>query len=504
DARAQAFRQMVDRLQCVLQVPVDDVSGRPMDAAECLRRRDASLAALQLAAFETRGEALDPLINDSGARLADPEVLAGHLAKLSLEDLQALARAVGVRTRLPWPSTAEGSWTTDLAGEIPVAAGADMAYTRDFLLYVFCQHYAHKTSIDGDEAAADSALLRNERLLLGDAAMSDASMRSRHGAAPGFAEYPAPSPLLPRLGLQFLSPLDYVHRNLELLQVEWAFGVHEDMADAVSRLQPADDQGTVVFNGWARMAMPLRVPLHVTDVQPPRVGERAPRRVRAEISVDLASYAESVRREWDVDVRAHDTLFLLHVQPPSDSCRLGVAAVRVCEVEARLDHEGAAGVRRFCVLLDPAQYQVDVERRREDVYAKFNVVLRRRPQEGGVLGVLNTVRALAAHPPKLPAWLAPIFLGYGDPAQATALHSLGGDSCSPAAPLTVNMGDTFVSAEHLRSSFAETHAEVCFDTGEFTSPCVVEFGTNGELRVRSQRAPLRGPMALQAVRGNAL
>ncbi|KAJ2383351.1 hypothetical protein GGI05_005346, partial [Coemansia sp. RSA 2603] len=66
------------------------------------------------------------------------------------------------------------------------------------------------------------------------------------------------------------------------------------------------------------------------------------------------------------------------------------------------------------------------------------------------------------------------------------------------------MGDTFVSAEHLRSSFAQTHAEVCFDAGEFTSPCVVEFGTKGELHVRSQRAPLRGPMALQAVRGNAL
>ncbi|KAJ1723386.1 hypothetical protein LPJ53_002250 [Coemansia erecta] len=515
DARGpRRFRGLAERLHERLSFPVDDVGGQALGAEESMRRQDARLAALQLAAFEAHPGELDALVNDSGMRLADPAVLAGHLDALPLDALRDLARSVGVRTRLAWqPAHEDGGWLSAVAANIPVASGDDMAYTRAFLAAVFCRHYARAGS---EEDGAGAAVLPDEQLLLsGAVAEADTSMRTLSrsaAAAPGFAEYAALPLVLPRMGLQYLTLGDYVQRSRALMQVEAAFAVHEDMKDAVRRLQPADDEGAVVFEGWARMALPLHGPLHVTEVRPPRVGERAPRLVRAELAVDLAQYAESVRREWDADVRGRDTLFLLHVVAPAAAAAetLGVAAVRVCQVEARAEDASGAGVRRLRVLLDPAQYQADVERHAAgDAYAAFNVVLRRRPQEGGVRGVLDALRAMAAVPPQLPAWLAPIFLGYGDPAQATALHVLGADMRSPAAPVAVDFGDTFVSEEHLRSSFAETHADIALDPGgggggAFATPCVVEFCGGGRLRVSSRKAAARGPMALQAGRANTL
>ncbi|KAJ2884439.1 hypothetical protein IWW38_005427, partial [Coemansia aciculifera] len=252
------------------------------------------------------------------------------------------------------------------------------------------------------------------------------------------------------------------------------------------------------------------MPLHsfsIVDVQKPRIGERAPSRVRADVCFDLANYAESVRAEWDAEVRPRDVLILIGIVGSQASGSGVVRYVRGCEVECRLDINGkpidelssssstsskpSGTVRNLRVLLDAQQYYVDLQANAAaDIYDSLNVVMRRRAQENNFKAVLETIRDLmtAASPTLLPDWLAPIFLGYGDPATIATQQS----GCS------VYFGDTFVSADHVRESFAG--ADIAFDDGGFAKPCVIEFAAKEEgagLRVTSSdiAAVDMGPVA---------
>lgn len=59
---------------------------------------------------------------------------------------------------------------------------------------------------------------------------------------------------LPKLNLQFLTLHDYLLRNCNLFRLESTFEIRQDIEDAVSRMLPwKDEEGDVVFGGWARM-----------------------------------------------------------------------------------------------------------------------------------------------------------------------------------------------------------------------------------------------------------
>ena len=68
--------------------------------------------------------------------------------------------------------------------------------------------------------------------------------------------------------------------------------------------------------GWSRMAIKIES-FVVVEVARPRVGEIKPAAVTAELVIDLAQFKRNdVRDEWD-ELKEHDVLFLLTVQPPS-------------------------------------------------------------------------------------------------------------------------------------------------------------------------------------------
>lgn len=55
----------------------------------------------------------------------------------------------------------------------------------------------------------------------------------------------------------------------------------------------------------------------VVEIARPRVGEVKPASVTAELVIDLAEFRRGdVRSEWD-ELKEHDVLFLLTVQPPA-------------------------------------------------------------------------------------------------------------------------------------------------------------------------------------------
>ncbi|KAJ2443324.1 hypothetical protein GGF42_006672, partial [Coemansia sp. RSA 2424] len=439
------FRGLVALLRERLHFQVSDVSGLALTEAEAKDRHYARMTALQATAFREFPAQLEALALASVASLASEEALARHLAPLDDAALRRLAACVGIRTRsiLP-PSATLGS-----------LCGDDGLYTRAFTLRAFGERYAAESEKEGDVDSASAYPTEKHVFPAQEQEQVACSI-----VALGYAVLAAP-----KLGLQFLTLRDYLARSFALLRLESAHDMRESIADAVRRLQPQAGGG---FGGWARMALPVHA-LAVVDVRPPRLGERAPARVRADLSVDLAGYAESVRAEWDAEARPRAVLILAGVAPGG-----AVRCVRGCEVERRLDDTSNSPVLRLRVLLDAQQFHADTTASADDVYGALNVVVRRRPQESSLLAVLGAVRALIAapEPALLPAWLAPTFLGYAAaPTSASAAHAQ--PSAAPAG--RVYFGDTFVSADHVYEVFAGA----AFDT-PFAKPCVVEFGSGGD------------------------
>lgn len=141
---------------------------------------------------------------------------------------------------------------------------------------------------------------------------------------------------LPKLQTQFLSYLDYLLRNFELVRLESAYEIRSDLVDVIRRVRPVvrqamvtamEDQDEMVlrteFTGWARMALDLEEPVRIMRVAQPRLGEQIPSEVVAEVTIDLVHCGDSIRREWE-ELREFDNLFLVTI----DAGKMTGGAVR--------------------------------------------------------------------------------------------------------------------------------------------------------------------------------
>ncbi|KAJ2161970.1 hypothetical protein GGF46_001066 [Coemansia sp. RSA 552] len=481
-AQNRRFSALAQRFKDSVYFQVDSVSGRALSEEQARDRHCQKLADLQLIAFTHFQRPLDALVVAGVTKLGCPEFLAEHLEKLTDEGLRQLAGLVGVRTESPVPGLSEN-----------LASGA--LFTREFLLHLLVERFRKRPTVADHVRGA--SLYPTEKLLF-DETLAETDRLGQSRSA-GYPVLP-----IPKLNLQFLALHDYLGRCFELSRLESAFEIREDVEDAVARLQPQrtyeegdpEDDGSVYFAGWTRMALPLHS-FEVRDVQRPLLGEQVPARVRAELAVDLSNHTESIRREWDAQVRPHDVLILVAAQPGASP----VQYVRGCEIECRLDADGKpigdedtqeGGVRYFCVLLDRYQYATDQSEDEKAVYSSLNVALRRRPQENNFKGLLDTVRGLMTVPPGLPEWLESTFLGYGDPAAAVRVDR----------PKQMYFGDTFVSEDHVRASFPGRTVEI---EGEFSKPCMVELGEDdAPVRVLGQPPVNMGPVEMRRPRENLI
>ncbi|KAJ2535052.1 hypothetical protein EV175_006957, partial [Coemansia sp. RSA 1933] len=252
----------------------------------------------------------------------DPATLASLLEPLDYDELLRLAKLVGIRTK---------------AIVVPDTPGIvmDGRYTKPFVLGCFAQRYVRRATaaaqVRGISLYPTEAEVLDPRVVETDR-YSRLAYSVPYTDGSGTERMCIRYPVLPvpKLNLQFLSHHDYLMRSFELFQLESTYEIRENIVDAVRRLQPrptydasvdvtmggtgGDNGGSNThFAGWARMAVPM-AGFSIVDVQRPRIGERAPSRVRADISIDLGSFAESIRREWLADVRPRDVLILLAVE----------------------------------------------------------------------------------------------------------------------------------------------------------------------------------------------
>ena len=134
----------------------------------------------------------------------------------------------------------------------------------------------------------------------------------------------SPTIALPKLGLQYLSVMDYLLRNFYLFQLENAYEVREDVLEAVSRMNPVLTNVPVTFNGWSKHALAIGR-ITMDEILKPNIGEVVPSRVVCTVTVDLSHCKPDVRLEWE-NLRMHDVLFLCNIQRPSKSNHTAAAA----------------------------------------------------------------------------------------------------------------------------------------------------------------------------------
>ena len=83
--------------------------------------------------------------------------------------------------------------------------------------------------------------------------------------------------------------------QFKLFRLESCYEIREDIVDAVKRVKSVSTlDGTVCFNGWARMAVPIQS-FKLTEVKNPNIGESKPADVRAQIEVDLRTFGGKIR-----------------------------------------------------------------------------------------------------------------------------------------------------------------------------------------------------------------
>ena len=450
--RGRLFSQLVDLFAFYQFFEINDHTGMPLSDDEMAAAHSERLQQLQRLAFAHVPKLRELALSNCGA-LEKRAVLLRHLSPLEDDELRTLS----------------STYLRLLAPQDPWAAAGAAAGGRTLLLEVLATAFEKRRS---QRAALAALPLYPTEEVLWDENLVPSLNYSGEGAL-----------ALPKLNLQFLTFHDYLLRNFNLFRLEATYDIREDLGDVLRRVgpRPSPDGSSVVFSGWARMALPF-ASFAIVEVRKPNVGDTKPAGVTAEIKYDTSVLRGPVREEWD-GLKQHDVLFLLGFSAqeaaaprggaqPSLAEAAGLRFVRGCEVVELRDGEGKlmndfsgrskrdgggdgrpkGTERTLVVALDTAQYQIDITRQVEragpDVYGGLHMLVRRKPKENNFKAILECIRDLMQEDAHVPTWLHDIFLGYGDPA-AAHWRNLPEAGRLPS----VDFKDTFLDAAHLRDSF---------------------------------------------------
>ncbi|KAI9223913.1 hypothetical protein BC828DRAFT_374759 [Blastocladiella britannica] len=277
----------------------------------------------------------------------------------------------------------------------------------------------------------------------------------------------------PPLALQYLSISDYLFRHLVMYRAESAYGIRAAVHDAVGRLRPepaiVDSESPVpefAFPG-NKISVPM-VSCSLSSIGKPGLFDHAPSHVEVEIGFSLAGMRPEVTRQWD-DVARGELMYLAVVEIVDG--KAFVKHVRAGFLDNIFAHDGRPvraertrdelhgvtqsqnNTRSVRVAMDRWQHYYDKQASLAghgddpaEMYASFNVLVRRPLRENNYWAVLDALREYsAADHACLPPWLTEVFLGYGNPTSVGYANIEGGNA--------TYFHSTFVDREHLDSSF---------------------------------------------------
>ena len=271
------FRQLLERIKFYMNFEVDDHTGHPINQHEMSLIHYNKMANFQRKAFVEVPD-LREFAMESIGRISSRKELTKRLEKTTTQNLYKLCVKLDI---IP-----EDSECKD--------------YTRSEVMeMLISRHEIHENQL---EQLNNSPLYPNEQELWDDSLISTEYFMGDTCFS------------LPKLGIQFLTLHDYLLRNFQLFRLESAYEVRLDIEDQVPRLKPwMTDDGNCAFGSWARMALPLRE-YQTVEVARPRVGEKHPQRVRADITISCEGVNRDVKNEW-FQLRKHDVIFLMTVRP---------------------------------------------------------------------------------------------------------------------------------------------------------------------------------------------
>ncbi|XP_020250043.1 intron-binding protein aquarius [Asparagus officinalis] len=442
--KGRLFAQLLDLLHFYEGFEIDDHVGTQLSDDDILLAHYSRMQAFQLLAFKQVPKLRDLGMCHIGA-IHKRDDLSKKLSILSSEELEDL-----------------------VCNKLKLVSDEDpCAKRRDFLEEVIVSFFEKRQS--QKEAINALPLYPNEKIMWDESVVPSINYSGEGCLA------------LPKLNLQFLTLHDYLLRNFNLFRLESTYEIREDIQEAVPHLLAyINNEGETAFRGWSRMAVPIKE-FRIAEVKQPNIGEVKPASVTARVTFSISSYKAHIRSEWNA-LKEHDVLFLLSIRPSFEPLsaeeaanstvpeRLGLQYVRGCEVIEICDEEGVlmndftgrikrdewkppkGELRTLTLALDTAQYHMDMtdiaEKRAEDVYGTFNVLMRRKPKENNFKAILESIRDLMNEYCIVPDWLHNIFLGYGNPSAAQWTNM-------PDLLEVVDFKDTFLDANHLRESFSD-------------------------------------------------
>ncbi|CAM9971730.1 unnamed protein product, partial [Discosporangium mesarthrocarpum] len=302
---SRLFRQLLDMFSFYLGFEINDQTGRPLTDKDVMEGHHSRVHTLQKVVFKHFKEVMPDFPYVSSAFAGKRDFLKTTLSRLSVSSLKELSQLVGL---LPMDlGSEEGSGHSQVAVDV-----RQLLDKKDFLLEVLLNHFSERDS--QLQQVNELPLYPNEALLWDQ------------NLVPLGQFYSGKVMALPKLNLQFLTPHDYLLRSFNLFRLESAYEIREDLVDAIRRANPRRDPaggGATVFQGWARMALPV-AGVSVVEVKKPNLGEKVPAEVVAEINLNVAHFDRPhIREEWD-QLREHDVVFLVSIESPHEIENSGI------------------------------------------------------------------------------------------------------------------------------------------------------------------------------------
>ncbi|XP_055384835.1 RNA helicase aquarius [Condylostylus longicornis] len=484
------FRKLLDMAKFYARFEINDVTGDPLTDHDMTQLHYSKITSLQRAAF-IKFPDLKIFTIKNVANVDSHEILQKHFSALDQENLRNIASFLKL---VPNTTEKQLEWHR---------------LDKEFLVELLVSR--HERRVSQLESLNKMPLYPTEDIIW-DENIVPTEFYSGEGC---FA--------LPKLNLQFLTLHDYLLRNFNLFRLESTYEIRQDIEDAVSRMLPwKSEDNDIVFGGWARMALPISL-FEISEVAKPRIGDRKPSKVRADVTVTL-SVRKEVKEEWE-NLKRHDVCFLITVDPimpygtkynPREPFipQVGLVNVRGCEIEGMLDANGriieegpdlkpnlVGEQRTYRVWLDPNQYQADMESLddgRPNVYDGFNIIMRRKPKENNFKAVLETIRDLMNSECVVPLWLHDILLGYGDPSSAHYTNMDLKDSF-------LDFNDTFLDIDHLKNSFPDCNFDFKGNENDMKPPFRLTFADETKtILAESYVIKSRGPYEENTPKRNSI
>lgn len=464
DERSGLLRDLWGLLKHYTFFPIDDHTGRQLTSKEVSDIHHARIAQLQRTALKSFREKLNLLALASYGLLSQRQELHNHFEALTDDEMVEVAKALGYRTQYQ-----------DTTNFVP-----KRRFVRELLIT------SYEKPITFREAIKGMPLLPTEKVLYEPSFLRNQQFNGSRPLA------------MPKLNLQYLTTTDFLWRSFILFRCEAFYEIRDHVEETIRRLIPKRDKGQAQgCSVGTKMALRISKPA-IVEVLPPKVGERAPAEVKAEITLDVSRLADNVRRDWE-NLRQDDVVYLVrtkqgqeltngHNSASMDS-EAPLDVLRAAEIIHVLDENGRPlkyaepnvngqmrrpRQRRLLVKLDAAAYAEDTKataKGKPDVYESINTVVRRPSRENNFKSMLESIRTLALSDVPLPLWLQDVFLGMGDPAGAHYKNL-------PSSMKSLDFRDTFLDWQHLLDALPQSRLETAMDgPGSLRPPYVLEFST---------------------------